>query len=153
MIDDTLSKSSITPLKYLPDSTLRIETPKKVPYIFHSPYESKLCEGCHIAGSPGDLTDPEDELCLKCHTPYQDSFEYVHGPADAGLCMTCHDPHMSKREFLLIREEDEICTVCHYPGAIHKVMESIPAKDKHCTECHDPHGGKEKMFLIKSDKK
>jgi len=129
-----------------------IATPKparvvKSDFILHPPYAERDCEGCHNKNSMGSLRESMPALCYQCHESFNEKYEFVHGPVDAGYCTECHSAHMSKNDKLLIRTGQEICLYCHdsediLQGEVHSDIE-----DTNCTDCHNPHGGEDRYIF------
>ncbi len=114
---------------------------------FHPPYQARECEVCHNTGSFGDLNEDPPALCYNCHESFNDKYNFVHGPVDAGFCTTCHNPHNAKYEKLLTRTGQDICFKCHDKKLVLKNEVHDGIEETFCTECHNPHGGEDRYIF------
>lgn len=144
---DGVPEPTITDIVETTDSTTisnsnRVVVSEKAPTEFiHVPYLEKNCESCHDQERVGQLVEQQPNLCYICHENFNNSFDKLHGPVQAGYCTSCHLPHRSKYSKLLVKAGQNLCFECHdqeiiSEGKIHKDIGNAS-----CTSCHDPHGG------------
>ena len=116
---------------------------------YHKPYSERACNKCHDATVPDKLPQAQDVICYSCHTNYQNTNAYVHGPVASGYCTVCHSPHFSKNKSLLSRAGQDVCLKCHIREDIMGTKAHAAIGSNNCTECHSPHGGGD-HFLVKN---
>lgn len=81
----------------------------------HTPYEDRLCNGCHVVAESFAIPTSDIETCRDCHAQHVkfEPTDWVHGPVASGQCMTCHEPHKSRYRGLLVNRQPDLCFECH----------------------------------------
>lgn len=116
-------------------------------YYAHPPYRENRCGGCHDRRTGRLVQEPDDGLCVSCHTDPPGEMVYVHGPVAVNACLRCHHHHTSALPRMLLAEVNELCMACHAP-TLRTDLEAHGALDQgSCVDCHDPHGGSDRFFL------
>lgn len=113
----------------------------------HPDYLNKSCAKCHQAAQGSRLKQRQPELCYQCHTPFDNKFKKIHGPAAAGFCTVCHGAHKSQHKALLKMPARQVCQHCHESGDVAKNEAHKEISSVECLECHDPHGGQTSNLL------
>ena len=118
-------------------------------YAYHAPYQDKNCTACHDRNDIGTLVQGEPDLCYGCHLDFNQQYDFLHGPVDAGFCSTCHEPHMSREQYLLTAPGNELCTSCNLEEEVQQPLEHKDIGEDLCISCHDPHGKDEQKRTLK----
>ena len=131
----------------------------------HAPVRRETCGTCHDPHSseaghllvrPGEGTDAESNLCLRCHDNItaQLNKRLVHAAVEFG-CATCHETHKSEPQdepegiYHLTAAQPELCLTCHdLDGEEARAAHSgQPVESAQCTTCHNPHGSDNEKLL------
>ncbi len=127
---------------------------KKLARFTHGPFAANECTRCHdlttasgfrgLSGGGGDgraagdlaeagrLRMPVDELCVHCHTDFDNDGpgveeRWLHGPVASGWCVLCHQPHSSVYRSLLTHEPTaQLCSRCHLREDLVRTREHRP---------------------------
>lgn len=118
----------------------------------HAPVKDGKCMDCHDPhGSEFKaelVSDPNRDLCVKCHAANFKNKSFVHGPVAVGACTTCHKPHSSENPKLLLADPNTLCKTCHADtGKPEEGVHIHKALDQGCVNCHDPHASDHKFQL------
>jgi len=120
---------------------------KKPSFIYHPPYQNRLCKACHNISRGNKLLKPVPELCFKCHEDITAKNPVIHGPVAMGDCVVCHSPHLAKYKFLLKRKGNALCHYCHNQEDLSKNKMHFAIEEHDCLDCHNPHSGKDRFLL------
>jgi len=120
----------------------------------HMPYDDGECMTCHnphASDNEGVTTEPQKQLCLSCHSDFEDQMlngTSQHLPATVGQCSKCHNPHQSKLGSLLLAESPDLCLVCHteLQTKMNEEKSHSPA-ERDCQRCHQPHSASLETLL------
>ena len=118
----------------------------------------KDCANCHTGGrqrrslemlsmAQVDLIAPVPALCYRCHTDYNATSAFVHGPAAVGQCLFCHNPHQAPNKYLLKKPVPQLCYSCHDRQMIESIAEHLPDVLSDCLACHEGHSASTKGLL------
>lgn len=118
---------------------------KAVIYI-HDAYSRDSCGDCHDKAMGNALVTAMPELCYDCHDDFNDTYEKLHEPVDAGNCTDCHNPHKAKNKSLLILAPEKLCIDCHDIEDVRENEEHADVEASDCMDCHNPHGGDEYLM-------
>jgi predicted CXXCH cytochrome family protein len=135
-IDTPFNESNLT--------TIRDIEPE---FIYHPPYQNRMCGGCHDMLKGNELIKPIPDLCYKCHENITEKNPALHGPVAMGECNVCHSPHLAKNKFLLVSEGRDLCLHCHEATYIYENKNHFATEEYDCLDCHDPHGGEDRYLL------
>ncbi|PWT75474.1 MAG: hypothetical protein C5B46_02535 [Proteobacteria bacterium] len=122
--------------------------PKLMQTFLHVPFDSKMCDSCHLPAKDGKvaLTAADSRtLCVGCHAEQAKKIESakVQHPGALGDCVACHNPHAGKSPGFLQPDPVKACLACHANQAeqMKKAVLHQPAFQQGCATCHEPHGG------------
>ena len=128
--------------------------PKLLQTFLHVPFESKMCDSCHLPAKDGKvvLTAADSRaLCVSCHEEQAKKIEAakVQHPGAQGDCIACHNPHAGKSPGFLQPDPVKACLACHSDQAdqMKKAVLHQPAYVQGCMTCHEPHGGDNQHLL------
>lgn len=127
----------------------KLSTAKKPEFIYHPPYQNRMCSACHNIQLGNALAKPIPELCYNCHENLTGKNPALHGPVAMGECSVCHSPHLSKNKFLLVRKGRDLCLHCHEATYVFENKNHFATEEYACLDCHDPHSGMDRFLLIK----
>ena len=120
---------------------------KEPEFIYHPPYQNRMCGGCHNKLKGNELIKSIPDLCYNCHENLTGKNPALHGPVAMGDCNVCHSPHLAKNKFLLVRKGRELCLHCHELNQINENKNHFAVEEYECLDCHDPHSGKDRFLL------
>ena len=143
-----IADTVITAAQVPPKKTNLAEV-KKPEFIYHPPYQNRMCSACHNMQLGNALIKPIPDLCYKCHENLTGKNPALHGPVAMGECSVCHSPHLSKNKFLLVRKGRELCLHCHEATYVFENKNHFATEEYACLDCHDPHSGKDRFLLVK----
>ena len=107
--------------------------------VLHLPFKGASdCGACHRPHGKDEkpqLTEPQPDLCLRCHAGARFRQKNVHSIIEGDGCTACHAPHSGDQPRLLKEPPEALCEGCH-PGVEHK---EIRIESRQCLACHDPH--------------
>jgi predicted CXXCH cytochrome family protein len=129
------------------NNNIKTGTIKEPEFIYHPPYQNRMCNGCHDMQRGNALIKPIPDLCYRCHENITEKNPALHGPVAMGDCNVCHSPHLAKNKFLLIRKGRDLCFHCHETTYIYENKNHFATEEYDCLDCHDPHGGKDRFLL------
>ena len=128
----------------------------------HGPVAAGSCDACHDPHESDEkslLNGPLREVCLKCHTDFDQGMKEatsVHGPVRVSPCTSCHDAHGSDNSSLLLVTSPELCFQCHKTLQAKLSDNSRPHKPVvqkgGCSTCHASHYSKGKRLLQSGEK-
>ena len=132
-----------------PESAPKPDEVEQIQYVFHQPYTSRKCFGCHDQERGYEVIAAGPELCGKCHSVYlkRTPGDWLHGPVIIGECRMCHEPHKSEYEGLLTSSQPQLCFRCHDPSFIARDPFHRELDDQTCSNCHDPHAAGNRKLL------
>ncbi|QNN24304.1 tetratricopeptide repeat protein [Planctomycetales bacterium ZRK34] len=116
----------------------------------HYPVGEGRCTACHpphASKNPKLLDKVGADLCMACHTEFEQSLNKVmfrHEALKEG-CEKCHDVHGSNHPMALVQPLDRLCHQCHEKlvtqaqAATHR--HDVVFEERACVTCHTPHGG------------
>lgn len=139
--DSTKVDTSFTQKDLLPTKILE---PK---FIYHPPYQNRMCYGCHNMQMGNALIKPIPDLCYNCHENITEENSVLHGPVAMGDCNVCHSAHLAENKFLLKRKSRDLCLFCHEVEAVNENKNHFATEEYECLDCHDPHSGKDRFLL------
>lgn len=98
------------------------------------------------------LAAPVPALCYKCHTDYNATSAFVHGPVAVGQCLFCHPfmgrgPHRGQNRYLLRKPVPQLCYLCHDKQTIESITEHPSDVLSECLACHEAHSDSTKGLL------
>lgn len=130
----------------------RGRTIAQVSYLYHQPYVSRQCAGCHDPTTNFDTIRNDASLCESCHTSHVQPVaqDWVHGAVVFGDCGRCHEPHYAEHEGLLKTPQPQVCFDCHDQGFIEQDDYHGQLDDLTCSRCHDPHAAGNRLLLVDS---
>ena len=143
-ISDTLKVDTL-----LTKNNLKTSAVKKSEFIYHPPYQNRMCAACHNMQMCNALIKSIPDLCYKCHENLTGKNPSLHGPVAMGECGVCHSPHLSKNKFLLVRKGRDLCLYCHEATYVFENKNHFATEEYACLDCHDPHSGKDRYLLNK----
>ncbi|QNN20955.1 hypothetical protein HED60_01265 [Planctomycetales bacterium ZRK34] len=118
--------------------------------------ECRLCHQAHRSPYDGLLTEPQPDICYKCHDSAWFSDDPFHRTINDLTCSNCHDPHAAGNRLLLVdarsfERRSKIrhqagsehptwnlteCSQCHMTDESNRLIDNI---DKACATCHEDH--------------
>jgi predicted CXXCH cytochrome family protein len=114
------------------------------------------CHNPHGSLNRTNLTQPNWEVCVKCHMDKRGPFVYEHPAPKVEGCAVCHTPHGSVNRMLMVRRESrQLCLQCHIGfhggtqvGAPHSRLGFQVSGE--CIRCHvTVHGSNFDPFLLR----
>lgn len=123
----------------------------------HTPVMKGQCDSCHpphAAMFPKLLDATGSDLCLACHTKFEESLssaKFRHKAMDDG-CLKCHDAHGSNQPMQIAKAPEQLCLGCHdkTKATIRSVAfkHSPMSDERSCLNCHTSHGGNTVKLML-----